>query len=653
MTDKSGITGPTRQLLILVATAAVFRILFLTFASDSAFLHTPVVDASFFDIWARTMANGKPFMPGTFFKPPFYPYLLAQLYKSGMNMTAVFVLQMGIGVLTTVMTLLIGRQVFSPRVAFGGAMATALLPILPFFEVQLLAETWTTALSMGSIFLILMVITQKTKSAGRLLFAAGLLLGAATTGRPNLMLFMATIAVWVFFSNRRHPQKLAINTSAMLMMLAGFLLALAPTTLNNLKNGDFIPVSANLGANLVAGNSDTADGMSPIPVGILWDDLQLQAKQAGHDKPADASRYLTAEALGWMADNPVQTIKLTGKKVLLLINAAEVRNNINPTWFAQEDGVFLLSRWWPGTWLLLPFSLLGLIFYRNNNPGLQLLYWFLLSQAVAVLPFFVNARFRMPLLPVLALFAAAGVALIWKNRRSFNRPIMIKIMATLLILLGVVNVDWFHLQDPRWLARDFFNQGFIQSRAYADRKPDAVQAEKFFRKSLDLDPNDADANARLGGSIMIGVEPLLSQGSRLEQSGKIDKATLAFQKADARLLESQKFLHQAVRIYPRAFRVWSNLGTGKMWRGDLVMFKVRQHLAAEETAGARSLALQSLSLYKNSIENFNQSLKINPRQKSTQQSLSLAWKAIMQIPDLDPAITEVQDFFRDNSRKRR
>ncbi len=642
MSNQKKIWGSHNQLLILITTAIIFRAVFLALASKSAFLHTPVVDASFFDIWARTLREGKTFMPGAFFKPPFYAYLLSGLYKSGLTMMPIFMLQMAVGVITVVLTLAIGRLVFPARIAFGGAMATALLPILPFFEVQLLAETWTMALSMASMLLILMVVQDRTSSVGRILFLAGLLLGAAALGRPNLLLLMFIILVWLFFNLNRNQAGPRRRLGPPLILAAGFLLAISPATRHNLGQGEFAPISTNLGANLVVGNSDSADGMSAIPVGILWEDLQLRTRQAGYNKPGAASQYLTSEALGWIAKNPGQALKLMGKKIILLVNAQEVRNNINPRWFAEKDGVFLLHRWWPATWLLLPFSLLGLIFWRSKNQGLGLLHWFLLAQVISILPFFVNARFRLPMLPILALFAGAGVALLWEKRGSVSKQVMVRRVAALVFILALVNIDWLHLQDSRWLARDYFNQGLIHSRPYGARKPDAELAEAMFRKSLELNDQDLDANARLGAFIMIGCEPLLMRGAQLEKSGQTKQAAQVYHQAENRLLESRKFLNKAGNMFPRASMVWTNLGINRLWMGDITLHKVRLSLASKDASSARTFSLQCLDYYQMSTQFFNRSLQVDPKQKAPRQYLPEATAAIMKIPDLDPCIVETQ-----------
>ncbi len=168
---------PRRDALLVAAVAAGLRVLYWALYSRTPFFHTPVVDASFFDIWARTLAEGRVFQADVFFKPPLYPYLLSWLYGLfGRSLPAVYLLQSLAGVGTCLLTWAIGRRVFGPRLALAGGLVTAALPILPFFELQLLAESWTTLLT---------------------LLAAWLLLGVAALGRPNLLLAAAAVAGWL------------------------------------------------------------------------------------------------------------------------------------------------------------------------------------------------------------------------------------------------------------------------------------------------------------------------------------------------------------------------------------------------------------------------------------------------------------------------
>ena len=174
---------PWRQAAIVAAVALAVRVLFWLPAGRSLFMQTPVVDASFFDLWARALTEGRVFQAQVFFKPPLAAYVLAALYRLGLDMPGVLVLQLGVGIVTSVLTFAIGRLVFSPRVAFAGAIAAAALPILPFFEAQMVAEAWTTALAQGSLLLFLLALRDRERRSVSKLASAGLLLGCARNSR--------------------------------------------------------------------------------------------------------------------------------------------------------------------------------------------------------------------------------------------------------------------------------------------------------------------------------------------------------------------------------------------------------------------------------------------------------------------------------------
>ena len=635
---------PTREAVILVSVALVFRLVYWLLASKSLFLQTPVVDGSFFDIWARTLAAGRVFQAEVFFKPPLYAYLLSWFYKAGFSLTGVLVLQMLVGSVTVLLTFLSGRLVFSPRIAFSGALILAVLPILPFFETQLLAETWTTALTMGSVLLVLKMVTGKTASPGRTLFFAGLLMGIAALGRPNLMLLIAAVAVWLWWRGRsqNQPAGRGYGTGSVLLLLAGFLLAVSPATIHNLKYGEFTLISANLGANLVTGNSAQADGVSALPVGVVWDDLQLQTRQAGAQDPVQASRYLTGKALSWVAANPGRTLVLMGKKVLLMVNAQEGRNNINPAWFARQEGVFLLARWWPATWLMLPPAILGLAFFRRWRPGSGLLLWMVVIQAAGVLPFFVNARFRMPLLPLLALFAAAGGAALielWKAGDRRGLAVRLGLVAAVFV---AVNVDWFGLGSESWLARDWFNQGLIHSRLYEDRKPDPVQAERSFRRALELDPGDVDFNERLGAYLLGKAQPLVKAGEMGVRQKDWAAATGALQRAEPLLTEARGLHQRAVDIFPRSYRSWINLGVSGKWLGDVRVHQADIALARRDTAAAAKAAIGALRYYMGSVQGYQKSIEVNPGLEDSKRSINQVFDAVMALPGLDQSIVDFQ-----------
>jgi len=635
----AGTLFPLVQTMAVVVVALLFRLLFWRLAAGSAFLHTPVVDGSFFDIWARTLSEGRVFQAQPFFKPPLYAYLLSFLYRLGCGLTGVFVIQMLVGALSCALTLAVGRVVFSPRVAFFGALATALLPILPFFEVQLLAEAWTLALTLTAMLPVLLVISGKVKPQARHLALAGLLLGLAALGRPNQMLTLVVLAGCLWWWGRRGGR---LGLTGILPLVIGFVIAISPATVHNLRHGEFALISANLGVNLYTGQSNGADGVSALPVGVVWDDIQLRSRQAGAQGPVAASRFLTTETIRWVGAHPGRTLGLWFKKAVLLCNGYEGRNNINPLWLAREDGVFLLRRWWPATWLLLPFAIVGLVWGGRGLPGAWLLRWVVLSQVAAILPFFVTARFRAPLLPYLALFAVMGVGLVVAAVRE-RRWVPLVVFVGALVL---VNGDWYGLGDAHWLARDEFNQGLIHTRAYDGRSPDLVQAEAHFRQALALDPTDVDANERFGALLLGKAQPLVARGRALADKGEAAAAEKVFLAAEPLLSEARDLHRRATRLFPRSFRSWSNLATCQMWLADVQALRARARLADGRNDRARDRALEALGLYQKSVDSLQASLKVNRAQQDISRQMQMIWPAVLALPNLDPAIGQVQEQLR-------
>ena len=268
-----------------------------------------------------------------------------------------------------------------------------------------------------------------------------------------------------------------------------------------------------------------------------------------------------------MMAHPGRTLDLTGRRLLALFSGWEPRNNIGAAWMAQEHGVFILSRFWPGTWILLPFALAGLVAVAWNRR------WALLlavvgAQALSVLPFFVNARFRLPLLPLLAIFAMVGAGALATVLRRGAVPRRLP-MAVFLTAILLVNVDWLGLSEPHWHAEDAFNEALIALRAYGDHQPDPMAAGQLLQRAAAYDPTFVDAHER-HGSLLTGLalerldltRNLMRQGRHAEVQRQ---ANLVLEG----LAEAESQHGRAVAIFPRSYSSLANLGTVFLLRCEL------------------------------------------------------------------------------------
>ena len=628
---------PWRQAAIVAAVALAVRVLFWLPASRSLFLQTPVVDASFFDLWARALTEGRVFQDQAFFKPPLAAYLLAALYRLGLDLPGVLALQLGVGIVTSVLTFAIGRLVFTAKVALAGAIAAAALPILPFFEAQLVAEAWTTALAQGSLLLFLLALREREQRPTLKLALAGLLLGLAALGRPNVLIVLPVLGVWLWRQGRagRRP-----GWRALVPFVVGCVVAVSPATMHNLRHGEFTLVSANLGVNLLTGHSDQADGVSAIPVGVRWDGLQLEARQRGAATPGAFSALMTRDALRWAVAHPGRELQLLGTKILLLLNAREGRNNINPRWLAEQDGVFVLARWWPGTWLLLPLAVCGLVFLPRE-PRVDLLRWLIVVQAAAILPFFVAARFRAPLLPLAALFAAAFIAQLPVWRRTDRRRFLVALPAAA-ALFAVVNVDWCGLGRDRWLAADHFNLALIHSRAFGGRQPDPTLAGQHFRRAVELDPDDVDAHERFGAFLLTRAQPEVERARSLMAAGRMTEAAAARAQAAPVLEEAAGHHARALELYPRSHRSALNLGLCRLWQGELSALG----LGPASTSADATVAAAALAYYGLAGEALQTAARIDPTWNDPRQALQDVRRRALALPAVTPAVEAAQNRLR-------
>ncbi len=627
---------PWRQAALVAAVALLVRILFWAPASRSLFMQTPVVDASFFDQWARALIDGRPFETQAFFKPPLAAYLLALLYRLGLDMPGVLVLQLGVGVATAVVNFAVARLVLSPRVALTGALAAAALPILPFFEAQMVAEAWTMAFTSVSLLLFLQAVIAPARRGLLRLALSGALLGLAALGRPNVLVVLPVLGVWLWRQGRASaPGAHARATPwwrAFAVTAAGCLVAIAPATLHNLRHGEFVPISANFGVNLYTGNCEDADGVSAIPVGVRWDGLQLSARQRGAATPGTFSDLMARDALKWMTTHPGQALQLTVKKAVLLLNAREGRNNINPRWLAEKEGVFVLARWWPGTWLLLPLAVAGLVFVPRE-PRLDLLRWLVVVQAAAILPFFVAARFRAPLLPLAALFAAAFVAQVLEWRRTDTRRFAVAV-GVAAALFVVANVDWYGLGEDRWLAQDEFNLGVVTMRPFGDRQPDLAQAAAHLRRATELDPLDVDAHMRYGALLLMQARPDVDRVTALAGAGRSGEAAPLVARAGPVLEQAARHSARVLEIYPRSQLSALNLGLCRLLQGELA----RAPLGPSSTAADEPAALAAVACYAQAVAAMRTAAAIDPAWNDARQGLQDALRRARSVPAVTPVV---------------
>nr|MBC8478329.1 tetratricopeptide repeat protein [bacterium] len=247
--------------------------------------------------------------------------------------------------------------------------------------------------------------------------------------------------------------------------------------------------------NFYIGNHSGADGWSASlpPAGTDWTmaDAHLNALRDTKRQLTDAelSGYYYRRALKEIGADPVRWLKLLLHKTALLCSRTEIGNNRDINFYMrQRPPLAQLSNW-----TLVPLLILGLMgmlrLMRSRDSRHRLWLGFLLSYGLGIVLFFVNARFRLPLLPFLALFA--GLELAGNFERKQQRVSRLEMFALLgIALLGIyphrgaraVNNAQSHLA----LGNAWLRQGRL------------IQAEEQYQLGLKEDSLRANLHLNLG-----------------------------------------------------------------------------------------------------------------------------------------------------------
>ncbi len=543
------------------------RLVCLWQSLDNPSFDAPIVDAGEYDAMARRLAAGLEAGPRLFWQPFFYPVYLAAVYAlSAGSILAAKLSQAVLGALTCCLTLALGSRLVDRRTGLAAAVMTALYGPLVLFEGELLATGWA---AFWSVALVLAFVAAPGRARPVFCFALGLLGALAVLTRPTFLPFYAAAWVWLLVAERRRAGSWSRPALGLFAALLGFaVLAVPVAELSRRATGSFSFLAASGGLNLYIGNNPSSCETLTARPGLEWGELvDLPARQ-GHTGMAARNRFFLARVGEFAAERPGAFLGGLGGKALRFAGSRELPRNLDVYFAAGWSGLLSLLTWKAGGFgfpfgVLLPLAAVGLVFRRERFPAPVWL--FLTLYPLAVILVFVAARYRAPVIPVLAVAAAAGLfALLEIARRRQPR----RALAAALLLLGVVllstlpgpfceegidgEADFYyclgHAQSERGdadaaaasyeraLAADpdleqvHYNLGLLRSEA-----GDLERAEHHYGAALRIAPGFARAHNNLG--------------SLLERRGRSDEAVPHFAEAarlDPRLLVARRNLAKAL-----------------------------------------------------------------------------------------------------------
>lgn len=455
--------------------AAVLRALYLAEVRQDPAFAFPASDAAFHDYWARALSSGDwtppPDTPDPqvqqtpFFRPPGYPYFLAAAYKVlGGGYLGPRALQMLLGLLNVGLAFVLGRKLFDAAtgLVFAGMMAVYWSFI--YFEAEFLEPVLLVTLGLAALW---QLVSWRQAPRPWRAAVAGFCLGLYALTRPNILIFVVIAPLWMLWVMRRNRAARPFQwRDAALLALVAAAIILAATARNVLRARDPVLICSNGGINLYIGNNPSANGIFVEPPELRpfrsvydWPALvrKLETEAGRPLKHSDVSSLLARAAARFAWRYPWRTLALAWRKTLLFWGPVEIGNNKEDHFERRFSPVL---RRLPGNFtaaLALALAGLGLCFRRPAGPEcpgadkrepVLLVALFVFSMFLSYMPFFVAGRFRVPVIPMLLLFASFALTTWWRMVRAGQGRRAVRSLVAAAVLYSLLGINWAEYQ-PR------------------------------------------------------------------------------------------------------------------------------------------------------------------------------------------------------------
>ena len=410
-----------RLLAVILAIAVVLRFIWVLYAMrEPQGIHDPI----FYFGYGQAIAGGGGYqLPAvgdigagpTAYYPVGYSAALGVVFAlvthtpipDNLTLTAGF-FQLFLGVVTVAMVYEVGRRLFGFQVGLLAGLWVALFPNLIFHTATFLTETLFMFIVLAAL-LVLMAEDWRVRppSLSRLVVFA-LLVGLSALVRPiSLLLLPMVPLVWLLA--RFGWRRMLLDTGVVFFVAAA---VIAPWTIRNVVQLDAaVIISTNLGDNLCMGHYAGAPGHFALP-----DSCFDSTEYAGLDRPGfevQRNNDNIKKAINYALDHPVVELKLLSRKAFHL-------------WEHDHDGLRAVESYGDDIFIDAGFrtvlertadiyffvtisigglGLFGLVRSPRDPRRLYLLLG-LLAFAGIPLVFFGDARFHVPVMPLLVVPAA-------------------------------------------------------------------------------------------------------------------------------------------------------------------------------------------------------------------------------------------------------
>lgn len=590
-------------LFLILALSFLVRLAFILEIENTPFILRPISDAKLYYEWAIGIVSSNFTGNEVFFMSPAYPYILAMIFSIfGKSIFLVQLVQLLVSVINVYLIYLIGKKLFNQKVGFIAGIIATFFDSLIFYNVVLLSECFQTFI----VTFILLIITYKPfKKVGLNYFLIGLLFGISALFRANILLVGVITVIVLLISHYNENRLKSILLKNALLFSFGLLLPILPVTIRNyIVGNELVIITANGGINFYIGNNEKASGVFKTPEGFDFFSDMSGKYYAGHLtgkklSAGEASEFWMDKSFEFIKTNPDKFVKLIFAKILLFIGWSENYQSatMNMEFFKEEFSDFLYFGIF-GFFIITVFGFPGLIYSFYKSKVDKVYFYFVLAFITANVLFFVNGRFRMPVVPLMIVFSAYFIYILFnflmeKKYKEIIMPLILIVIFLLTNIFLVPKIKYTNYDGYLNLGNFYFDEGNYDL------------SQKYLEKAAVLQP---------------GYITFMTLANTYSAKGNYDKAIENYQKSIklnpdyaliyfnlANLYVQNKEYESALNNFDKAIKLDSTFADA--YKNKAIIYYIQNNFKSSLFCFEKVLEYSKNEVEKNSVRNDIENLK--------------------------------------------
>lgn len=489
-----------RPIFWLLTLAFILRVGFWHHSYSFVLFRHPLLDASVFHEWAKTITAGDVWSrgQGDFLLSPLYAYLLAIGYRiAGVDIRGITALQLGmVGLMTVWWIYWIGKKIGGAATGWVAALLWSCYGPAWVIEGSLITGSWIVLFNLGVITSVMK--WQEEGKAGWMI-GAGICAGASFLLRPNVLAWFPFLlgGIWWW-----HSKELIRVRKAWVGFTVGLIVIFIPLMVRNARVLGSPGVSfGNSGMNFFIGNHRGSTGQYhtlAFDPGVPMSQAESFRQRASEESRRSLDR---GESSGfWWRKTTKEIVVAPGswamllvKKFLLVWSPRDIPMNVSV--LISRRQIPWLDQWGvvQSSWLIMA-AVVGLVCSMGDWRKWALVYGYFVGYLMALIVMFISAEYRFPLMPVLAIFAGFGVIQSWEFLK--RKEWMTLGTKVILPAMGVWGISWCGIDASvvnRELSEEYTKMGVAHLMEH-----DANQAVLAFREGLSFDPRNGALLMNMG-----------------------------------------------------------------------------------------------------------------------------------------------------------